>query len=327
MCKINDVAEMSRLISNKSTQIDKLELKKMFIIVMASVPDPSEKEKELALKELEKDFDKRNLSKIVENNVVRINKQEFFNLMNVNLKKNKTAYETYKNLFNELVKSSHYTFDDGEDFISGHFIINAYTRKNMRTFNITLDPAYMPVFWHLKGGYVKLLTEDIVGFDSKYTMDLYKFIMSHTNKKEITFTTKQLKDLFGLSKDDYVSKKGRFERKRFEERTIDRALKEIEKKCKTITLIKQPNEKNQLENYSKIKENGKVKYYKITYIVTDPYQVINQEKQAQTTIDDFISEQEFPRSRTKPGRLQRSRHIQLQRIEEINQNLYNWLEE
>ena len=48
MSKINDVALMSRLITNKSTQIDKLELKKMFIIVLASVPEPTVEEKEKA---------------------------------------------------------------------------------------------------------------------------------------------------------------------------------------------------------------------------------------------------------------------------------------
>lgn len=325
MCKINDVALMSRLIINKSSQLDTPELKKMFIIAMASVPEPSQKEKELALKEIEKPYDKRDMQKIISNNRIKINKQEFFKLLKLNYEKDGTIYNRYRRLFDKLVKSTHYDFDKDDDFMSGFFFTKVVAYGNY--FTITVDPDFMPIFWSLKGGYVKLLTEDVAGFDSKFTMDLYKFLMGMNNYKEVNLTTKQLKMIFGLSENDYMKNNHRFDRYNFEKYTLNRALKELDEKCKSITIIKQIDENNKTVDFLKVKENKKVKYYNIKYFVTDPYQIVNQEKQTQTTIDDFMSDQEFPRSRTKSGRLQRSRHIQLQRIEEINQNLYNWLEE
>lgn len=326
---INEVALMSRIISDKSSKIEKLELKKMFIIAMASVPDPDKKTRELALNELEKPFEDRIMGPIIgKNNIISINKQEFFKLMKIDLKKYPDAYEEYYKFWKELQKSSYYDLTDEDGFIAGNFITSAYTKKNMKDFRIIVDPNYMPIFWHLKGGFVKLLTEDIAGFDSKFSMDLYKFIMSHTNKKELDFTTKQLKELFGLSKEDYVYKsgkrKGQFKRDVFEERTILTALKEIDEKCKSIVIFKSLNEKGETVYFTKEKaDNGHVKFYKIRYMVKDPYEVVNEEKlYHQVTNDECLKEN--PRSIPRNKRL--SLVVEKEKMDQITKSLYNWLE-
>lgn len=93
-------------------------------------------------------------------------------------------------------------------------------------------------------------------------MILYQQIMRLNNKGTygVGFTTKELKTLFGLSKDDYVKKDGHFNRTTFENRTIDVAIKDINEKSKCIQNLR----------YEKRKKNGRVQGYVFFFDYTDP---------------------------------------------------------
>ena len=55
------------------------------------------------------------------------------------------------------------------------------------------------------------------------------------------YTTKQLKEIFGLSKDDYCKKDGKFNRTEFEKKTIEVAIKEINQNTRMKVEYKKNN--------------------------------------------------------------------------------------
>ena len=63
------------------------------------------------------------------------------------------------------------------------------------------------------------------------------------------YTTKQLKEMFGLSKDDYCKKDGKFNRTEFEKKTIEVAIKEINQNTRMKVEYKKNKIKNRVANY------------------------------------------------------------------------------
>ena len=76
---------------------------------------------------------------------------------------------------------------------------------------------------------------------------------------KIRFSTTQLKEFFGLKKDDYVSG-GKFKRTDFENKTINVAIKEINEKSKCIKNL----------TYRKEYNGRRVKCYVFTFDYYDP---------------------------------------------------------
>lgn len=100
-------------------------------------------------------------------------------------------------------------------------------------FEVKLNDMFMPYIQELVNHYTKLSLESIVQFDSKYSLDLYKYLSSWKDKDWDQYrylSTKQLKDLFGLNKEAYVRANGKFDRYSFERKTVDVAIAEINKK-------------------------------------------------------------------------------------------------
>lgn len=97
-------------------------------------------------------------------------------------------------------------------------------------------------------------------------MILYQQLMRLNNKGDygVGFTTKELKTLFGLSKEDYMSG-GRFDRYNFERKTINLAIKDINDKSKCIQNLR----------YEKRKKNGRVQGYVFFFDYTDPNEFRN----------------------------------------------------
>lgn len=307
--KINDVVALSNLLARKTNNLKDIELKKLFFIALASVPDFHEK---------------------LGNDTIIINKKEMFDRLGIDEQKGDT-YKRYRSLFQKLIRSTYYDFGNDKEFESGYMFYDVSARGN--SYKIKVNKKFLPALAELKKNYTKFLTDDLMQFKSAHSASLYQFLMSMSNRKEVDFTTKQLKETFGLSKDDYCYKNGKFDRKNFEIKTIETALEEIDAKCKSIVIFKQLNEKGQTQLYRKTykknkdgKETRFVDRYIIRFQVTDPHIVLNQQTQIQTTINEFLEDQERPRSRNN-RRNQKSRHIQLQKIEKINKSLYNWLEE
>ena len=83
-------------------------------------------------------------------------------------------------------------------------------------------------------------------------MALYLNLLSWTNGENESYrfyTTKQLKEMFGLSKDDYCKKDGKFNRTEFEKKTIEVAIKEINQNTRMKVEYKKNKIKNRVANY------------------------------------------------------------------------------
>ena len=109
-----------------------------------------------------------------------------------------------------------------------------------------------------------------------------KWKMSNADFMGIDYSTKQLKDMFGLPKEAYIATNGNFNRTLFEKKTINKAIEELNNKCKCIKNLK----------YDKIKKNGRVQYYKFSFDYTDPQTVMdsNNERKVKSIIDSMQKE-------------------------------------
>lgn len=131
---------------------------------------------------------------------------------------------------------------------------------------VLFNHKFMPLFENLlkTKNYFTYWIADIYQLNSKHAQNLYFELIEKSKNfgkgvEKVDFSTKQLKNMFGLSKEAYMSTSG-FQRTRFEQRTIDKAVEEIQK-SKLIKLI--PFEDGKY--YFKKKENGKVDKYIFQY--------------------------------------------------------------
>ena len=111
-----------------------------------------------------------------------------------------------------------------------------------------------------------------------------KWKMSNVDFVGIDYSTRQLKDMFGLSKESYMNRDGFFNRADFERYTINKAIKELNEKCRCINNLK----------YEKVKKNGRVQYYKFSFDYTDPQTVADNsnERKGKSIIDSTQKESE-----------------------------------
>lgn len=84
----------------------------------------------------------------------------------------------------------------------------------------------------LSRNYTIIELERAKRFKSRFSYTLYMNLLSWVNNDDLNesyrfYTTKQLKEMFGLSKEDYCKKDGKFNRTEFEKKTIEVAIKEI----------------------------------------------------------------------------------------------------
>ena len=79
-----------------------------------------------------------------------------------------------------------------------------------------------------------------------------------------------------------MSTSGNFNRTLFEKKTINKAIEELNNKCKCINNLK----------YEKIKKNGRVQYYKFSFDYTDPQTVADKsnEREGKSIIDSMQKE-------------------------------------
>ena len=258
----NQVIAMSNTLAKKSTRFT-ITQQKLFYISIASLKDG-----------------------LNENNEVEINKQELFNFLGI---ENETGrYTRIKKEFSQLRDNSKIEFDTEDGFVSGSVIRMIRLSKN--TFYVMFDSYYLPLVYELKDKFVRFLNDDLIGLKSKYSMMLYqnlikdKWKMSNVDFMGIDYSTKQLKDMFGLPKEAYMSTSGNFNRTLFEKKTINKAIEELNNKCKCINNLK----------YEKIKNNGRVQYYKFSFDYTDPQTVADNsnERKGKSIIDSTQKESE-----------------------------------
>ena len=146
--------------------------------------------------------------------------------------------------------------------------------------------------------FVTIWANDIYGFNSIYAYLLFEELRLHCDTSKTnwrTYSTKQLKDLFGIPKDGkgsymhYDKAKGKdvFDRSNFEKKVLDVAIEEINRGqmlhiqpfVGMEATVAKPN-----KLYAKIKKNGFVSGYQFKYVVYTS--VSPSAEQSQAMIED-----------------------------------------
>ncbi|MBP1526519.1 MAG: replication initiation protein [Spiroplasma ixodetis] len=176
-----------------------------------------------------------------------INKSEFFEKLNL---VGDSKYERYKRTIEKIIQKS---FVEIKDKMTGNKIngvaITASIWNDKKTFfEVDINPRFMPYLEQFIGYYTKIDLDSLVSFKSKHALTLYKLFCSWNDKKQTQIGTKDLKDLLGISKEAYVQN-GKFNRSEFENKTIKKAISEINQSG------------NLTVNWKKVKKANKVLYY------------------------------------------------------------------
>lgn len=227
-------------------------------------------------------------------NEVVLSKKEVFDLMGY---KNKADYTSIRYRFQQLMMKSFFKFEDDDGNWNDGFLISG-VRTTKKEIIVEFRQYYMPLLTHLSKNYTRLLNDDVIDFNSKFSMMLYQFLMRYNDNvktlKPITLTTRELKKLFGLNDDDYCRKNGKFDRANFEKKTLDVAIQEISEKSKCIVGL----------SYKKHYKNRLVSCYEFNYSTIDPQKVVNDIKtkefleEHQTTLEDYGVEVEVEQNRS-----------------------------
>lgn len=188
--------------------------------------------------------------------IIEIDKKAVLDMLGFN---SQNQYSRLRPMFTKMIKKSLILSGDDEVWNDGFLFYKCRTTK--KKIYIYVDDEYIPLLIKLQPGFTRLLSDDAISFKSKFSMILYQQLMRLNNKGDygVGFTTKELKMIFGLSKDDYVTK-GHFDRSAFERRTINVAVKDINEKSKCIQNLR----------YEKRKKNGRVQGYVFFFDYTDP---------------------------------------------------------
>lgn len=188
--------------------------------------------------------------------IIEIDKKAVLDMLGFN---SQNQYSRLRPMFTKMIKKSLILSGDDEVWNDG-FLFYKY-RTTKKKIYIYVDDEYIPLLIKLQPGFTRLLSDDAISFKSKFSMILYQQLMRLNNKGDygVGFTTKELKMIFGLSKDDYVTK-GHFDRSAFERRTINVAVKDINEKSKCIQNLR----------YEKRKRNGRIQGYVFFFDYTDP---------------------------------------------------------
>lgn len=188
--------------------------------------------------------------------IIEIDKKAVLDMLGFN---SQNQYSRLRPMFTKMIKKSLILSGDDEVWNDGFLFYKCRTTK--KKIYIYVDDEYIPLLIKLQPGFTRLLSDDAISFKSKFSMILYQQLMRLNNKGDygVGFTTKELKMIFGLSKDDYVTK-GHFDRSAFERRTINVAIKDINEKSKCIQNLR----------YEKRKRNGRIQGYVFFFDYTDP---------------------------------------------------------
>lgn len=248
----NQVIAMSNMLAEKSTRFTIIQ-QKMFYVCLAS----------LKLNKNSTKTDEKLERK--GQNEVGINKQELFEYLSITNDNNR--WTRVRNEFKKLASNSYIQFGNDEEYADGFIICGV--RSTKYNIYVRFDTYFLPLVEELADNYVRLLDDDVVSFDSKFSMMLYQNLMKDKWKLTnpdflgIDYSTRKLKMMFGLSIDDYM-RDGHFDRYNFERKTINKAVDEINKKSKCIKNL----------TYRKVKKGSRIQYYLFSYHYVDPQKVV-----------------------------------------------------
>lgn len=182
---------------------------------------------------------------------LQLNKIDLFETLGLN--DTKDRYKILKQRFQSLMSKTYVeiTLPDKSEW-NGYVITAWGSTHKSHYFEVDLNERFMPYIEELANHYTKLSLNSIVQFDSKYSLDLYKYLSSWKDKDWDQYrylSTKQLKELFGLDKESYVRANGKFDRYSFERYTVDVAIAEINKKTNLGVAYTKHKKGNRVQAY------------------------------------------------------------------------------
>lgn len=211
---------------------------------------------------------------------IEIDKAEIMNALG-NTQREKNASTYLRSEFKKMMTDSYIQWTktkDGEEYEDGFLFTNV--RSNKYSIFVTINKKYKKELENLVSKYTYFLADDVYDFKSGYSYDLFKILNTLYDKRVFKntrdFTTKQLKEVFGLSINDYVRKDGTFDRYNFEKYCIVKAVDEIN-----------DGHMVQILDWGKRKRGNQVVGYYFTYVVK------TQLKKSITAIEEAYTEEEY----------------------------------
>lgn len=188
-------------------------------------------------------------------NEIEIDKKAMIDMLGFT---SRDVYSRIRPMFVKLIRNSMISFTESEEIWQDGLLFTK-VRTTKRKVYVTVDPEYIPLLIKLQPGFTRLLSDDAISFRSKFSMLIYQQLMRWSHKGVFGATTKELKELFGMTKDDYVYN-GAFNRALFEKRTIEVAVKDINEKSKCISNLQ----------YEKKKKGNRIQGYVFYFDYLDP---------------------------------------------------------
>lgn len=180
----------------------------------------------------------------------KLNKLDFFNKLELD---STDRYPRYRKLIRNLINKTFFEIkEQNGDELVGVVIYNSKWYAKQPFFEVKLNSEFMPYLQQLVKNYTKINLDSALKLKSKHSLSLYKWLCSWTNEDQNTnqryITTKELKELFGLSINDYVYN-NKFNRAHFERRIINPIILEINKKTNINVSFKKQKKHNKIQNY------------------------------------------------------------------------------
>lgn len=249
-------------------------------------------------------------SKKENNNVVSLSKKDIVDSLGLDLdSSHRSIY--LRRAFRKLAIDSevHWTDPNDSRVWRDDFLIIG-RRSNRNEIIVEFNPYFMPHLENLVKNtpYLTIWSSDVYGFKSRFSFALFEDLRLHWDDRfdwnYRDFTTNQLKEIFGLGKNDYIRKDGYFDRRHFEIFTLDRAIDEINKSEMMMIHIQGFNKSNEPIFYKKIKKGGCVYKYQIQYkcmVHTTPYKDQPHERTRGEMIADDVWEAEQMQMQMEDG--------------------------
>lgn len=163
-----------------------------------------------------------------------------------------------------------------------------FTRRKSTKYQLMIEIYHgaADLIQGLQREYITLFLRDILRFDSNidglraYT--LYEYLRLNSDTRRINtrvISTKAFKKLFNIPKDgkgSYMRESGKFDRTAFEKRVIEPVLNMVAR-CEHVVLHNYGFNKGKPVLYKKVKKNGLVQGYEVTYSINKYPSVIKRE--------------------------------------------------
>lgn len=260
---------------------------------------------------------KINWSKTENELVVCLSKLEISEVLNWKIDSSDRSTKV-RNLATNLRRHSEICIDgkDKDEWDDGFLVPRIHSTKG--DIYIHFAEQFRPLLENLTKDkdFVTIWANDVYGFDSLYAYLLFEDMRMHCDTRQTnwrTYSTKELKDLFGISKDGkgsymhYDAKKGKevFDRSNFEKKVLDVAIEEINRgqMIKILPFVgMEATPEKPYKLYEKIKKNGYVTGYLFKYNVFT--RQVKADERAECRIREMTAEERADYDRTVEGAVQ-----------------------